>query len=304
MTRPTRVLILGAGGMLGHKLFHALRAVGDVFGTLRANSVPPWGVRDGDDANPRGRIIVGVDANAHDAVVGAIDRVRADVVINCIGLVKQREVAKHAVPAITINSLFPHQLADACSGRGVRLVHLSTDCVFSGGKGGYREDDVPDPVDLYGRSKLLGEVDREGCLTLRTSIIGWELAHRSGLLEWFAAQRGKTIRGYQRAIYSGVSTAVLARLIGLLLKQHPQLWGVYQVASTPISKYDLLVQLRNALGWSDIAITPDTEFRCDRSLDGARFERATGWRAPDWGNMIRELAAEWPWYEQRRKEAV
>ena len=239
----------------------------------------------------------GVDALDLDSVARAMDQTKPDAVVNCIGIVKQRDEAKAAIPSIRVNALFPHQLADLCQAQGARLIHLSTDCVFSGNRGHYTEDDLPDPVDLYGRTKLLGELDRPGCLTLRTSIVGWELKHRAGLLEWFASQRGQTIKGYRNAIYSGVSTVVLARLIGDLLENHPALSGIYHVASQPIAKYDLLVRLRDALGWYDITIKPDDAFQCDRSLVGARFEAATSWQAPDWDEMIAGLAAEWPTYE-------
>jgi dTDP-4-dehydrorhamnose reductase len=230
-------------------------------------------------------------------------QVKPDVVVNCIGIVKQREEARAAIPSILVNALFPHQLADLCQTQGARLIHLSTDCVFSGNRGRYTEEDLPDPVDLYGRTKLLGELNRPGCLTLRTSIIGWELKHRAGLLEWFAAQRGRTITGYRGATYTGLSTAALTRLIGDLLENHPDLSGLYHVASRPITKYELLVRLREAIGWHDIIIEPDDAFQCDRSLVGARFEATTGWAPPTWDAMIAELAAEWPEYQQW-KEAI
>jgi dTDP-4-dehydrorhamnose reductase len=156
---------------------------------------------------------------------------------------------------------------------------------------------VPDPVDLYGRTKLLGELNRPGCLTLRTSIIGWQCNAFSSLLSWFALQRHKHIKGYRKAIYSGFSTAVLAQLIGDILQTRPDLSGVYQVASEPISKFDLLVKLRDILGWSDITIDPDDHFFCDRSLSGIRFTTTTGWRPPTWEAMLQGLAAEWPQYE-------
>ena len=156
---------------------------------------------------------------------------------------------------------------------------------------------MPDPVDLYGRTKLLGELNRFGCLTLRTSIIGWQLNTFSSLLSWFALQRNKHIKGYRKAIYSGFSTTVLAQLIRDILQTRPDLNGVYQVASEPISKFDLLVKLRDILGWNDIVIEPDNQFFCDRSLSSSRFTVATGWRPPTWEVMLLGLVAEWPSYE-------
>src|SRR5450756_203889 len=164
------------------------------------------------------RALGGVDASQFATVETCLARVKPAAVINCIGIVKQRDEAKMAVPTIRVNSLFPHLLADLCASMNARLIHVSTDCVFSGSRGSYTEDDTPDPVDLYGRSKLLGEVDRDGALTLRTSIIGWEVMSNASLLEWFAAQRNRTIRGYRRVIYSGLSTAFLADVMAYALE--------------------------------------------------------------------------------------
>jgi dTDP-4-dehydrorhamnose reductase len=184
-----------------------------------------------------------------------------------------------------------------CAERGIRVIQISTDCVFSGLRGNYSEIDVPDPVDLYGRTKLLGELNRPSCLTLRTSIIGWQLNTFSGLLSWFALQRNRHMKGYRKATYSGFSTTVLAQLVGDILQTRPDLNGIYQVASEPISKFDLLVRLRDLLGWNDIMIDPDDQFFCDRSLSGSRFATATGWRSPSWEVMLQGLASEWLQYQ-------
>ncbi len=295
-----RILIMGADGMLGHKVFQRLQGRFDTHATLRG----PAGIGPAHPlfAGKAGqRIIGGVDALDAENVERVLGRVKPDFVINCIGIVKQRDEAKAAIPSILVNALFPHRLADMCGDIGARLIHLSTDCVFSGHKGNYTEADIPDPADLYGRSKLLGELDREGCLTLRTSIIGWELKNRASLLEWFALQRGKHISGFRHAIYTGLSTSVLSDLIGWLLENRPDLSGIYQAASSPITKYDLLVRMRDALNWKDIVIEPDDDFRCDRSLDPARFSEATGWQAPQWDMMVEALSSEWPTYDQWRK---
>lgn len=295
-----RVLVLGADGMLGHKVLQLLSGRFVLFATVRSRH-DMWLSQSVLAGLNHSHVQGGVDAHDLDSVAQAIEEVGPQVVLNCIGIVKQREEAKAAIPSIQVNALFPHQLTDLCRKRGIRVVQISTDCVFSGLRGRYTEDDLPDPVDTYGRTKLLGEVTRPGCLTLRSSIIGWELKHQSGLLEWFAAQRGRTIKGYRGAIYTGLSTAAFTRLIGDLLEDHPGLSGLYHVASQPITKYDLLVHLREALGWHDIAIEPDDAFQCDRSLVGTRFEVTTGWRPPSWDEMIAELAAEWPEYRRWRE---
>ena len=293
-----RLLVLGAGGMLGHNLCRLLRERFEVWGTFRGDP------REFERYNfiPQERTIGQIDAQDQSTVRRALERVKPDAVINGIGIVKQRDEAKQAVPSIHVNALFPHQLADLCAERSVRLLQISTDCVFSGMRGNYTELDTPDPIDLYGRTKLLGELHRPGTLTLRTSIIGWQLNNYSSLLGWFASQRGLRTKGYRHAIYSGFSTAVLSNLIGDILETRRDLTGLYQVSSAPISKFDLLTRLRDALGWTDIIIDPDDQFYCDRNLIGTRFSTATGWMSPSWDEMIAGLAAEWPIYESWNKK--
>jgi dTDP-4-dehydrorhamnose reductase len=285
--------VLGGSGMLGHQLCRVLSARVETWAAFRGDPLryEPYRIISQE------RTLGGVFAEDLAGINETLGTVRPDVVINCIGIVKQRDEAKHAIPSILVNALFPHQLADLCRERDIRLVQMSTDCVFSGLRGKYTEADMPDPVDLYGRTKLLGELNRPGCLTLRTSIVGWQLNTFSSLLSWFSRQRGQRVKGYQQAIYSGFSTRVLAQLISDLVETRPDLTGLYQVASEPISKYDLLVRLRDKLGW-DVEIEPDNHFFCDRSLVASRFNIATGWIAPDWNEMLSGLAEEWPQYEQ------
>jgi dTDP-4-dehydrorhamnose reductase len=294
-----KVLVLGGEGMLGHKVFEVLSRRYDTVATF----VDPDGLwRDFPQyaGLPAERLLTGVDAQHFATVAAALDRARPDAVINCVGIVKQLKEAADAVLSITLNSLLPHRLADLCAGAGARLVHVSTDCVFSGRKGSaYTEDDLPDPEDLYGRSKLLGEVDRPGCLTLRTSIFGRDFLKQSALLEWFLSNRGGRVRGYRNAIYSGFPTQVLARIVGDVLESRPGLSGVVQVASLPITKYDLLVMLREAMVL-DIEIEPYDDLPCDRSLSAARFLAATGYTIPSWEEMVREVAADPTPYDEWR----
>jgi dTDP-4-dehydrorhamnose reductase len=230
-----------------------------------------------------------VQVEAFDSVIGALAAVRPAAVINCVGLIKQLPSAKSPLPAIGINAHFPHRLARLCQATGARLIHISTDCVFSGRRGRYTEDDPSDAEDLYGRTKFLGEVGGPACLTLRTSIIGRELRGQVALLEWFLQQRGRTVKGYARAIYTGVTTRTLAGVMADLLERHPDLSGLWQVASEPISKYELLQLVNRAFGLG-ATIERDESFVCDRSLDGSRFRQATGWQPPSWPQMVQELA--------------
>lgn len=298
-----RVLILGGEGMLGHKVFQVLSRRFEMFATFH-DPAGLWMRYPVYEQIDRGRTLGGVDALNFDSVVRAVALVRPEVVINCIGIIKQIKEAKDPIISIALNSLFPHRLADLCAAAGARMFHMSTDCVFSGQKGHYTEADLPDPEDLYGRTKLLGEVDRPGCLTIRTSILGRDFAKDSALLEWFLSQRGKRIRGYTRAIYTGFPTQVLARIMGDLIAGYPDLSGLYQVASAPISKYDLLVRIRDAIKF-DVEIAPDADFANDRSLDASRFIAATGYRIPSWDEMIAELAGdETPYDEWRARYAT
>lgn len=280
-----RVLILGADGMLGHELVRVLGSRLEIAATVRTSA------QTGAVTVLADRMILrpGVDATAPETVADAVRDVRPDVVVNCIGIVKQRREASDPVASIRVNSLFPHQLALVCAEHRCRLVHVSTDCVFSGRRGGYAEDDLADPVDLYGRSKLLGEPVGERCLTLRTSMIGPELKGASGLLEWFLAQRGGRVTGFTRAIFSGLTTTALSRIIERIVAEHPGLSGLYHLASDPISKHDLLVRIRDRLEL-DVEIRPAADPRCDRSLDGRRFATATGIAPPSWDSMMEGLA--------------
>jgi dTDP-4-dehydrorhamnose reductase len=295
-----RTLVLGGSGMLGHKLFQVLGQRHVVAATVRDPSAWSRHPLFGD----RNRAIGGVEATVPETVAAAIDTVRPEVVVNCIGIVKQREAAADAARTHRVNSLFPHLLARLCGDRGCRLIHLSTDCVFSGRRGSYLEDDEPDPVDLYGRTKLLGEVTGQCCLTLRTSMIGRELVGRAGLLEWFISRRGAHVNGFRNAVFSGLTTSALARVIAAVVSDHSDLEGLLHVASEPISKHDLLLRMNRALNLG-ISVNPVAEPVCDRSLDGSRFAAATGIAVPSWDSMMEGLATDpTPYDEWRRAHEI
>lgn len=282
------ILILGGPGMLGHKMHDVLSHEHDVVSTARSplSTLP---VEPGVFLN-RGRVIEGVDATDLDRLDALVSGFAPDVVVNCVGVVKQREEARDPTISIAVNALLPHQLAELCAARGARLIHFSTDCVFSGAKGDYVETDASDATDLYGRTKYLGEVAREGALTIRTSIIGRELDHFGSLVEWFLRQRG-AIKGFTGAIYTGVTTIRMASIVDRILVEHPELTGVYQVASAKITKFDLLTMIRDRFGLEDqVSIAPDDGFLSDRSLVGKSFSAATGIEVPSWSEMVDELA--------------
>jgi len=278
-----RILVLGGDGMLGHQLLRQLATHHEIYVTVRrdSKSYDAFGLFDGK------RTYFGVDADSPERLQEIMATCRPETVINAIGVVKQRAEANDAIQSLEINALLPHRLAVLCEAAGARLIHFSTDCVFSGRRGKYRETDVPDAEDLYGRTKYLGEPGGRHCLTLRTSFIGRELTRKTGLLEWFLAQRG-TIRGYTKAVFSGFTTLEMTRIIKKVLTA-PTLSGVYHVSSEPISKFDLLTMIRDALGLTT-EIEPYDGLQCDRSLDSSRFREASAYRPPGWKAMVEELA--------------
>jgi dTDP-4-dehydrorhamnose reductase len=282
-----RVLILGANGMAGHKLWQVLSKKFDTWATVRTLNQAAFeaGLLD-----PK-RLLQNVDVFHLDTIEQVIARVTPDVVVNAIGVIKQRSIVKDSVATITINALFPHQLASMCCERGARLIHISTDCVFSGRKGNYNENDIADAEDLYGRSKLLGEVTAVNCLTLRTSLIGPELGTRNGLIEWFLSNRGKAVRGYTHAIFSGFPTIVFADLVATVIAEQPALTGRFHLSSDPISKYDL-IRLAGDIYKIPVEIEPCADVRIDRSLDSSRFRSITGFAPQRWPEMMALMAAD------------
>lgn len=279
-----RLAILGVSGMLGNAAFRMLSAryPGNVYGTTRSNIAP-----DNFEPDLKSQIVTGINVEDYDALVGFVGETRPDVLINCIGIVKQLASANDPLVAIPINSIFPHRLARLSDLVGARVIHVSTDCVFTGRKGSYVESDPPDAEDLYGRSKLLGEIDYPNAVTLRTSIIGREIATRKGLVEWFLAQSGR-VRGYRRAIFSGLTTDELVRVIADRIIARRDLRGVYHVSVDPISKFDLLTIVKETYG-TDTEIEPDDSVAIDRSLNSDRFRAITGYSPPPWRDLIIQM---------------
>jgi len=282
--------------MLGHKLWQAFSGRFDTYVTLRR----------GFDAYARYELfsrthtLNNVSAEDFDSIVRAFNAVHPSVAVNCIGIVKQAEAARDPLPSIAINALLPHRLAQLCRSEGTRLIHISTDCVFSGRKGDYVEGDLSDAEDLYGRTKFLGEVAGEGCMTIRTSLIGRELGTSYGLLEWFLSQEGKTVPGYRRAIFSGFTTKAFAEIMSWIITQRPEMHGVWHVASEPISKFELLSLVKQTYRLN-IEIEADESVVVDRSLNGGRFREATGLVPPPWPDMIRQMCGDSTPYSALRR---
>jgi dTDP-4-dehydrorhamnose reductase len=293
------ILVLGGTGMLGHKMFQQLRErFPETYCSIRGS------VRDVTleriELFQTGNICEHVNAADYVSLERLLRDHQPKVIVNCVGVVKQRREAQEAFPSILVNALLPHQLAETCSAWGGRLIHISTDCVFDGRRGGYRETDLTDAEDLYGRTKALGETAEQNALTLRTSIIGRELFHFQSLLEWFLAQDHARVRGYQRGMYSGTTTSELAAVVGDIIKEHPLLNGLYQVTGPTVSKFELLSLLRDAYALN-VVIIPDNEVYCDRSMNGEKLRAATGYVSPGWLELATELADDETPYEQWRR---
>ncbi|WP_417706250.1 dTDP-4-dehydrorhamnose reductase family protein [Pseudomonas sp.] len=280
-----KVLVLGVTGMLGNAVFRVFSADAayQAWGTLRSTAALRHFPQ-----NSHARLLCGVDVLDQDALTSVMVRVKPDVVINCVGLIKQLADANDPLTALPINAMLPHRLARLCELSGARLIHVSTDCVFSGRKGLYRETDLSDAEDLYGKSKYIGELHEQAhAITLRTSIIGHELGSNHALVDWFLSQQN-SVRGFTKAIFSGLPTVELARVMKDFVIAHPQLNGLYHVAAEPIDKFRLLSLVAAQYGKA-IEIRPDDALVIDRSLDGARFRDATGYAAPAWPELIRRM---------------
>jgi dTDP-4-dehydrorhamnose reductase len=279
-----KILVLGASGMLGNAVLRYFAAHTDheVVGSIRAE-----GARGLLPLNVQDNVVSAGSVDDPDMLARLFDRTKPTVVINCVGLVKQLDEANDPLSAIPINSILPHRLARLCSLVGARLVHLSTDCVFSGAKGMYSESDVPDAYDVYGRTKLLGEVSYAHTITLRTSIIGHELKGSSSLIGWFLAQQG-SVKGFSRAVFSGLPTVEIARIVNEHVLPDAGLHGLYHLSADPIDKYQLLQLVANVYG-KETDIVEDQSLVIDRSLDSSRFRDETGFKPDSWPVLVRRM---------------
>jgi dTDP-4-dehydrorhamnose reductase len=280
-----KILIIGGGGMLGHKLVQVFKEKFDVWTTIRSNfdKYKKFGILD------KKKTIENLSVEDLKTVEKIISRIHPDVIINAVGIIKQVQTSRDVVKTLTINSIFPHHLAVIAEKNEARLINISTDCVFNGKKGNYKEIDLPDALDLYGRSKNLGEVGKRNCLTLRTSVIGRELETSHSLLEWFLSNQGKKVKGFINAVYSGFPTIVFADILADLLVNHKNLEGIYHLSSEPINKFELLKLIKSAYK-ADIEIEPFEEYKINRSLDSTKLRREIGFEPMSWEKMVKVMA--------------
>jgi dTDP-4-dehydrorhamnose reductase len=288
----TTVLVLGANGMLGHMLVRVLRDRHSVIGSVTGNYESLGKLK---QVLRKDECLENLNATNLVDVTRCIDQTQPDVILNCVGLTKHKMDAKSAFEVILVNSVLPHHLAEICNQRRIRVIHFSTDCVFSCRSGTKRLSDVPDASDVYGVTKRLGEIKCGTSLTLRTSFVGRQLSGIEQFFEWVISQRGKSVNGYQRAIYSGLTTQALAGVVSRLIDEHDELVGLYQVASKPISKFELITNL-NELLELHLEVEPDSSYVCDRSLDGSEFRDVTGIQVPSWETMLTNFANDQAFY--------
>lgn len=292
LTDAKSILVLGAAGMLGHMLVRTLSDSHRVIGTT-SNAFGHLGKLT--EILPKDRCVDLLDVRDFVTVEHTIRDWQPDVVVNCVGLIKHKMNDDRVLDAVLINGAFPHQLARLCDKLKTRLIHFSTDCVFNGAPGVKRLTDIPNATDMYGTTKRLGEVGYGTSLTLRTSFVGRQIVGAEELVEWVISQRSGQIVAFKNAIYSGLTTRALSEVVRQIIEQHSTLIGLYQVASAPISKFDLISHLNDKLQL-DITITPDTEFKCDRTLDGSEFGRVTGIQVPSWDDMLSEFCGDQAFY--------
>ena len=286
------VFVLGAAGMLGHMLIRTLSDSHLVIGTTSRAFGHSGKLT---EILPRDRCVDLLDVRDFIKVGRTIRDWQPDVVVNCVGLIKHKMDDDRVLDAVLINSVFPHQLARLCDELKTRLIHFSTDCVFDGTPGVKRLADTPDATEVYGTTKRLGEVGYGTSLTLRTSFVGRQIVGAEELFEWVISQRSGQVTAYKNAIYSGLTTQALSEVVRQVIERHPNLVGLYQVASSPITKFDLISHLNDMLQL-DITINPDTKFECDRTLDGSDFGRVTGIQVPSWEEMLKEFCSDQAFY--------
>lgn len=287
------VLVLGATGLIGNRLVRTLSEDFDVFGTTRQLKFP----------NPKfyqllkkENWLIISDLKKMFEIEAKIKKLKPNVIVNCLGITKQKAGAFDIQESMTVNALFPHQLSTICRELDIRLIHFSTDCVFSGQKGNYTEDDIPDPIDTYGRTKVLGELLNDHDLTIRTSFVGREISSFKNLFEWVIQNKNKKVQAYPNAIYSGLTTLTLSQIIKTIIIKHPTLSGLWHISSEPVSKYELLSNLNNELALK-MDIQKDESFICDRSLNSDSFRKETLIRIPNWAEMIKEFIDDQSWYD-------
>lgn len=282
-----KVLIIGASGMIGHQMWMMAQKYYNAFAFIRKSKshYDNWNLFNSKN------VIDGVNVTDFSLVESKLIKIKPDVVINCTGITIRKKEIQDLNYTLNVNSLFPQKLAKWCQNQGVRLIHFSTDCVFSGKKGYYAESDIPDATDHYGTTKFLGEVIGDKILTLRIPVIGRELEGKTELLEWVLRQKNQKIKGYSRALYSGMTVHQASKEIYKLIESTTILGGLYHISTPPISKYDLIHKI-NQIYKLNIQIDKEDTHITNKVLISEKYQQITGFSAPSWEIMLEEALAE------------
>jgi len=277
-----KILILGGDGMIGHKMAQVLS---------NFNHQIIVSIREQRELTKQcfsSQVKVFFNDFLKENALNFLDKVNPDVIVNAIGVTIRRGAAENIADTIYLNSFFPHQLANWSEIHNKRLIHFSTDCVFSGYEGSYSEDSTPNALDYYGKTKGLGEVFSKNTLTLRSSMIGPELFNKTELFEWVINNKEKEINGFTRVMYSGVTTFYMARLVADLIQNHKDLNGIYNIASNPISKFELLHLINDNFDLG-LFINKDQNTISNKTLNASKIEDELGIKSPSWNELIIEL---------------
>ena len=275
-----RILLLGISGMIGHKLAQILDSDFDLVGLSRKKVTSK-------QLGLKNTNIVYHDLLKED-IQFILNEINPDIIINCVAITTRRGVEGNVQITKKLNTELPHKLDSWAVSNSKKLIHFSTDCVFSGNRGNYLENDFTDADDIYGKTKADGEVNSESTLTLRCSIIGRELYNFTELFEWLVENKNKKISGYSRVIYSGITTVRMGKIIKKIIKEYSDLSGIYNISSIPISKFELLTKLSNAFNLN-VDINENKNIKSNKVLISRKFTEITGINPPNWDDLIEEF---------------
>jgi dTDP-4-dehydrorhamnose reductase len=280
-----KILILGGNGMIGHKMY---QVISKKYPNTWVLFKKKYDSVQNNLLFKKDFVIDDFDVSDFSKLIQLLNHLKVDIIINAIGLTIRRNVYDIHSKSILINSVLPHILNEWVISNNKRLIHFSTDCVFSGKDGFYTEDSFVDSIDFYGRTKGLGEIISSNTLTLRSSMIGLELENKTELLEWFLSNKNGVVQGYNRAIYSGITTNCMANFVEKIIEHYPNINGLYNVSSEKITKFDLL-NLFNDYFQTNINIVPNNLYVTNKVLNSDKFYKITGFKKPDWENLIKDL---------------
>ena len=279
-----KIIVLGASGLIGSYMFRELSKTFETFGTIRKSKIKYKDIA----LFKSNKIIDNIDILNLDNLNKLLESLKPNIIVNCIGVTK-RKISDNLLDVIKINSIFPHELVKWGLINSARIIHFSTDCVFNGLTGNYNEKSNTNAFDIYGKTKALGEIQYDNCLTIRSSFIGRELFDKTELLEWVISNNGKKIKGFKKTMYSGVSALFLSKFIKNIINDHIKLNGLFQLSTDiPISKYDLICLIRDCFDLNIEIIPENNKYHCP-TLDNSKLKNKMNFEIPSWKEMLVEL---------------